>query len=392
MEITALLKKDIQDFIDANLTVDIKKLALQKNPFPEVSYQAILNQIVAKNKAKNKLPTWFSTKNIYYPSKISIEQTSSEKTAEYKANTISGKILFDASGGFGVDDYYFAKNFDAVIHCELNTELSSIVTHNFKQLKTKNITCVTGNSTDILKKTTQPIDCIYIDPSRRNEKKGKVFMLADCEPNVPELLPFYFNYTNRLLIKTAPILDIKAALLELQFVSKIHIVAVENEVKELLWYIEKNYTGNIKIITTNIEKNVTESCEFNLQSNDVATFSKPLQYLYEPNVALLKSGKFNEISTLFKVHKLHQHSHLYTATNIVPFQGRKFKINTNILFTKESIKKYIVGQKMNVATRNFPLKPEELKKKYKITDGGTVFAFFTTNSTNEKIVLLCEKI
>ncbi|MEZ4853736.1 class I SAM-dependent methyltransferase [Flavobacterium sp.] len=392
MEITALLKKDIQNFIDANLKVDIKKLALQKNPFPEISYQAILNQIVAKNKAKNKLPTWFSSKNIYYPSKISVEQTSSEKTAQYKATLVSGKTLLDASGGFGVDDYYFAKKFDAVIHCELNTELSSIVAYNFKQLKTKNITCVTGNSTNILKNISQAIDCIYIDPSRRNEKKGKVFMLTDCEPNVPELLPFYFNYTNTLLVKTAPILDIKAALLELQFVSKIHIVAVENEVKELLWLIEKEYLGNIKLIATNIEKEATESCEFNLKSNDVATFSKPLKYLYEPNAALLKSGKFNEISTLFKVHKLHQHSHLYTATNIVPFQGRKFKINTNILFTKESIKKYIVGQKMNVATRNFPLKPEELKKKYKITDGGTVFAFFTTNSTNEKIVLLCEKI
>ena len=36
--------------------------------------------------------------------------------------------------------------------------------------------------------------------TERNETKGKVFMLKDCMPNVPELLSTYFEYTSNILI------------------------------------------------------------------------------------------------------------------------------------------------------------------------------------------------
>ncbi|MBP6587799.1 MAG: class I SAM-dependent methyltransferase, partial [Flavobacterium sp.] len=126
---------EIQQFINANVDINIAKLALQKNPFPEMEWIAILNQIEAKTKARLKLPTWFATSNIVYPSKISVEQTSSEKTASYKASLISGESLIDLTGGFGVDDFYFAKKIKKVVHCEINPELSQIAQHNFEQLK-----------------------------------------------------------------------------------------------------------------------------------------------------------------------------------------------------------------------------------------------------------------
>ena len=124
---------DIQEFITRNSGADIKKLALQKNPFPETDWILILNQIEAKAKAKEKLPTWFSAENIIYPSKISVEQTSSEKTAAYKASLINGKSIIDLTGGFGVDDYYFSKKFETIAHCEINPDLSEIVKHNYEQ-------------------------------------------------------------------------------------------------------------------------------------------------------------------------------------------------------------------------------------------------------------------
>ncbi len=137
-----------------------------------------INQIIVKKKAKDKLPTWFSNENIIYPEKISIEQTSSETTAKYKASLVSGEKLIDCTGGFGIDDYYFSIQFKTVIHCELNEGLSQIVQHNFEVLKASNIECYQGDSTEILEQLNQKFDCIYIDPSRRNEAKGKVFMLA----------------------------------------------------------------------------------------------------------------------------------------------------------------------------------------------------------------------
>ena len=392
MNLELLLQTEIQDFINKNLNEDSSKLALKKNPFPEVNYSVLINQIIAKKKAKDKLSTWFLTKNIIFPEKISIEQTSSETTAKYKATLVSGDKLIDCTGGFGIDDYYFSKQFQSVIHCELNADLSQIVKHNFKVLKATNIECYQGDSTEILEQLNQKFDCIYIDPSRRNDAKGKVFMLADCLPNVVDLQDFYYQYTNTILIKTAPILDLHAGLLELKNVSEIHIVAVDNEVKELLWKIEKNFDKSPEIIAVNLEKEKQTIIKIKSSKSYFATYSVPKKYLYEPNAALMKSGGFEAISELFAVGKLHQHSHLYTSDEVIDFPGRKFIIDVIVPFQKKEILQYIQGKKMNVSARNFPIKPEEIKKKYKISDGGTIFAFFTTNMNNEKIILLCTKL
>ena len=392
MDFSKILQPKIQKFISENGPVNINQLALKKNPFPEIPFTILLNQIAAKQKAKDKLPTWFHTNNIIYPEKLSIEQTSSEITAKYKASLLSGTSLIDLTGGFGVDDYYFSKVVEKVIHCEINTELSEIVKHNCKQLQVNNIECFSGDSAVQLKDLNQKFDTIYIDPSRRNDAKGKVFMLADCLPNVADLQDFYFNYSNKILVKTAPILDIQAGLNELKNVKKIHIVAVENEVKELLWEIEKNWNSIPVVTTINFEKNKVFQNEIPLESNQNATYSLPKKYLYEPDASLMKSGRFEAISSIFSVDKLHQHSHLYTSDLLQPFSGRSFQIISEVPYQKNEIKAHLLNKKMNVTTRNFPLKVDEIKKKHKISDGGTIFAFFTTNLNNEKIVLLCEKI
>ncbi|TRX35135.1 class I SAM-dependent methyltransferase [Flavobacterium sp. ZT3R18] len=387
-----ILNPKIQEFINLNIGVAISKLALQKNPFPTVEWVSILNQIAAKTKAKEKLPTWFSTSNIIYPSKISVEQTSSEKTAAYKASIVSGENLIDLTGGFGIDDYYFSKKAKKVVHCEINTELSEIVKHNFKQLNTENITCHAGDSLATLNTLDLKWDWIYIDPSRRNDAKGKVFMLKDCQPNVPEHLDLYFTKSDAVLVKTAPILDITAGLSELQHVKAIHIVAVDNEVKELLWELNKGYIGNVKIKTISIAKERTETFDFILNEySEIPTYSLPQKYLYEPNSSIMKSGGFDEVGSFYKLNKLHKHSHLYTSDNLISFPGRIFKIENSIVYSKIEMKLFLENQKANVTTRNFPETVENIRKKWKIKEGGNLYCFFTTDENNNKIVLICSK-
>lgn len=392
MELQHLLHSEIQSFISENLGSDSATLALKKNPFPNVNYASIINQISSKKKAKDKLPTWFSSDNIIYPEKISLEQTSSESTAKYKASLVSGEKLIDCSGGFGIDSYYFSKQFQSVAHCELDTKLSTLVNHNFSTLHCTNITCHQGDSTEILKQLNQKFDCIYVDPSRRNEVKGKVFLLADCLPNVVELHDFYFQFTDTLLIKTAPMLDLHAGLLELKNVSEIHIVAVDNEVKEVLWKLEKNATQTPIVFAVNIEKGTTTTTKIDWNQSYQAQLSLPKKYLFEPNAALMKSGGFEAISELFGAGKLHLNTHLYTSEKLIDFPGRTFRIEQCVPYQKKEIAQLILQKKLNVSTRNFPLKPDEIKKKHKISDGGNLYAFFTTNVKNEKIVLLCTKI
>ncbi|NBL65100.1 class I SAM-dependent methyltransferase [Flavobacterium sp. NST-5] len=384
---------EIRQFINDNLNEDFNRLALKKNPFPEYDWKEILNQIAAKSKAKTKLPTWFENNAVIFPSKISVEQTSSEKTAAFKASLICGDSLIDLTGGFGVDDFYFAKNFKNVVHCEINPELSAIVKHNFEILKAENIQCETGDSLAILHKLNRKFSWIYIDPSRRNDAKGKVFLLEECLPNVPFLQSEYFRYADNILIKTAPILDISAGINELKNVAKIHVVALENEVKELLWEIQKDYHNSIEIKTVNLQKNKPETFNYLWKLEPKILLSKPLTYLYEPNHAILKSGGFDFLIERFNVKKLHQHSHLFTSETLVEdFPGRKFKVENVFPYNKKMMKENIADKNANVATRNFPESVENLRKKWKIKDGGNSYVFFSTNLKNEKIVLLCQKI
>ena len=389
----SILNKNIQEFITQNTGVSISKLALQKNPFPEIDWIAVLNQIEARTKAKDKLPTWFSTENIIYPSKVSVEQTSSEKTADYKASLISGKSLIDLTGGFGVDDYYFSKKFNVVAHCEINEDLSNIVKHNFEQLKISNCDFYAADSATILDKSEVNWDWIYIDPSRRNDAKGKVFMLKDCLPNVPESLDFYFEKSNSILIKTAPLLDISAGLSELKFVKNIHIIALENEVKELLFEIHNQYKGSITLKTANILKDKIETFDFVLDDEmDFMPYELPKKYIYEPNSAIMKSGGFDEVSSIFKIGKLHKHSHLYTSNELIDFPGRAFEIEKVIPYNKNDMKTELVNEQANITTRNFPETVENIRKKWKIKNGGNKYCFFTTDKNDNKIVLICRKI
>lgn len=239
----AILHPEVQQFISDNLTADISKLLFKGSPFTDITIQELATQIISKKKSESKLSNWFNTDNIYYPPKVNIEQTSSEITAEYKASLISGNSIIDITGGFGVDCFFFAKNFNHVTHCELNTNLSTIVNSNYQQLKINNIKTFSGNGLEFLKNSIQKFDWIYIDPSRRDKSDKKVFLLKDCLPNVPKNLELLFSKTNTILIKNSPILDISKTIDELKFVKEIHIVAIANEVKELLFILEKNFNN-----------------------------------------------------------------------------------------------------------------------------------------------------
>lgn len=390
----AILDPKIQEFINQNINSDLANLALKGIPFDNNLKQDIITQIESKKKCEKKLPTWFNTPNIYFPSKLNIEQTSSEVTAQYKSNLISGKSIIDITGGFGVDCYYFSKKVDTVIHCDLNVSLSEIVEKNTSKLKVNNITFHANDGLEVLKTIGKKVDWIYIDPSRRNDIKGKVFLLKDCLPNVPENLDMLFQYSKNIMIKTSPILDITSGISELQNVKHIHCVAVNNEVKELLWILEKDFSNEIEIKTINITNKDTQRFNFTLKNEleTTPTYSQPLNYLYEPNTAILKSGAFNSIAGIKNIYKLHKHSHLYTSNDLIQFPGRRFKIIKTIAYNKKSYKKEINLNQANITTRNFSETVAQIRNKFKIKDGGKNYLFFTTILENSKTIISSVKI
>ncbi len=388
-----ILDKEVQKYIieQSNSTIDLSTLILAGSPFKGIKVQELAQQIQGRRKAKTKLPTWYATDHIFYPPTLNLEQTSSEKTALYKSKLIAGDSLIDLTGGFGIDDYYFSKQVKKVIHCELNIELSRITAYNTKILKQNNIETVSGDSLETLKNLTN-VDWIYADPSRRHDSKGKVFFLEDCLPNIPDHLGLLFSKSDQVLLKTSPLLDLHIGIKALSHVKDIHIVAVDNDVKELVWVLDQNYSGDIKITTVNIGKTGNQEFSFlpKNEAEQLVNMSLPQKYLYEPNAAILKSGGFLSIASAFDLNKLHVNSHLYTSNKLVDFPGRKFEIISSHPYQKKELSKLGIT-KANITTRNFSDSVSNIRKKFKIKDGGDQYLFFTTDLNGKKKVLLCKK-
>lgn len=383
-----LLDPKVQEYIQG-FTGDITKLAFAGSPFPNIPTQVLLEQISSREQIKTKLPTWYKTPNIYYPPKLNLEQTSSEITARHKTKYIQAEHIADLTGGFGIDTYYLAQLAKKLTYFEKDEGLSRIAAHNFRALATHNIEVVKGDS---LTSLTGQYDLIYADPARRNLNKKRVFLLSDCLPDIPSNLNKIFAHTDVLVLKTSPMLDITQGLKEFQYVGCIHCVAIENEVKELLWFIySRPIKDEIRLFTFNYTKDKVQFFESSIEDTSEIEYSTPLTYLYEPNAAILKSGGFNILARDYSIKKLAPHSHLYTSDKKIEFPGRSFKIMKYVSYNKQQMKA-LKNKKANVSMRNFTESVAQIRKKWKIKEGGLDYLFFTRTEKNSHIVIFCKKI
>ena len=389
-----ILKTGVQHFIENNYNTDIVSVLLSKPHFPLISQKELVQQLQGRKKSREKLPTWFKTPGIYYPEKVQLEQTSSERTAQYKAALISGNRVADLTGGFGVDTYFFSQKIPHLTHCEIDPELHEIVRHNAQVLGMTNIDFRCEDGIEFLRNSQTKFDWVYLDPSRRDNSKNRVFQLSDCAPEVSTHRKLLLTKSEAVMIKTSPLLDLSSGIEELQQVDEIHVVALNNEVKELLWILRDGATPeDIRIKTANLLKGQNQFFEFKRmdERNALSSYAEPSTYLYEPNSAILKAGGFKILCEAFGVEKLHEHSHLYTSDTLLPFPGRVFKIDKILSANKKSLSA-IKGTKANVSTRNFPESVAQIRKKFKLKDGGEIYLFFTTNKDGQHIVIQCSKI
>lgn len=370
-----ILTQEFQDYLKIIEQEDFKSIGLKKSLFDGISSAEIAQQLKGIQLAKHKLPTLYSTKNIYFPPSINLEQASSEAAANYKSSLVKGKTLIDLTAGFGIDTMAFAKNFEKVYHIEQNPELSEIVQHN-AQILAPNLETYTGTFQSFFETNPESkFDVIYLDPARRNSS-GRKFILEDLEPNILEWMPTFFEKSNKIIIKLSPLLDITSTLQQIDSISEIHIVALKNEVKDFLLIIDKNCsTKNPLIKAINLESNQPEfSFNFEDEYNSNANFGTVQQYIYEPNVAILKTGAFKLLSEKFNLHKLHQNTHLYTSNELLnEFPGKIYSVEKHINHPK----KEIIKSKANLLVKNYNQAIDIVKKKFKITDGGETTLIFT---------------
>ncbi len=339
----------------------VANLALQRNKYKHLTddeWHWFLQQVEGKERTADKLPTFAAIEDWWYPVRLSCEQCSSELAARHKASLVSGDTMVDLTGGYGVDTYFLSENFEHTDYVEQNAELCRIATHNFAH---KPISIHNTSAEEFIASAGQ-YDLIYLDPARRDSHGGKVFRLEDCTPNVRELLPTLLVHGKRLMIKLSPMLDLTQAVTSLSQVTwDIYVVAIKNEVKELL--LLSGGTGQIAAIDLDKKDQAFVFTKEEEQNSVISIQPSVFSFLYEPNAAILKAGAYKLIAERFNLHKLDVNTHLYVSETLLPnFPGRVWRITE-----KQDLKQ------ANVLCRNYPLTPEQLKKKMHLRDGGTAF-------------------
>lgn len=379
-----LLTAEAKLFIQENLDKDVAELALKTHGKHD-SMGFLLQQIRSRQKAKQKIPSWYANADILFPQPLSVEQASSELTARYKANLISAATLFDMTGGMGLDASSFATSFEQVYYCDRSEDLARTFSYNCEVLGLKNITSIVGDSISQLKRLGQKFDVVYVDPARRKEDQ-RVFQFEDCEPNLLEIGPLLFDYTSEILIKASPMVDIKLALKQLQNVSQVHVVAVNNECKEVLFVQDKKSVRRTEIISTDLRQDFTLSFDYKEEHETVVEYGDVGKYLYIPNVAISKAGAFNTVASRYGLQKMSRNTHLYSSARFVKgFPGRVIQTQEVLEYSKRTMR-YYHGEKMNVLVRNFALSVANLRKKWSIKDGGEKYLIAFTDHLNKKRV------
>ncbi|MEM8567018.1 MAG: RsmD family RNA methyltransferase [Bacteroidota bacterium] len=392
--IDKLLSQKIQSFILEHENEDPFQLSLKYKEVNGVPIRLISEQIAGRQKAKSKLPTWGKTKGIVYPPKLSMEQCSSEVAAMYKASIVNGNSFVDLTGGAGVDSWALSQSFEKGHYVEQDEDLAILAELNLSVLKRQNVEVHNSTAEDYLNSVSGNVDCIYIDPARRDENQNRVFRLEDCTPNVIQLLPQLKGKGDQFLIKTSPMMDIDLAISSLERVDEVHVVAIENDCKEVLYLISKTQGKDVKLSMVNFKKGQMERLDSTIREigTSHAGFSKPLKYMYEPNAAILKAGAFAFVSEKFSVKKLHKHTHLYTSSQLLPeFPGRVFIIEQLLPYSKKEIKRAIPNGKANISTRNFRDDVATMRKKTGIKDGGELYLFGFTDINEIQRVALCTR-
>ena len=393
------------DFIREHADDDVRQLALRGSKMSEVDLSYALEQIAGRQKAHTKLPSWASIDGIVYPPHLSMEQCSSESTARYKAS-IAGKgaLIVDLTAGFGVDMAFIAQGFQKAVHVERQPQLCAISSENYNVLGLNHIEVVCGDGVEYLH-TMNHADLLFIDPARRDEHGGRTYGIADCTPNVLEMLDEMLEKADRVMIKLSPMLDWRKAVADLGKVNDVHIISVDNECKELLLAVNSEERGknsaspSLRVVCVNLLSDGNKECfefdGYHASPSSSAFHFSPFdsRFLYEPNASIMKAGCFGLLEQRFGVMQLDKNSHLFVSDKeVIGFPGREFLIEKRTSMNKRELKAALADiDKANITVRNFPMSVAELRKRLKLKEGGEVYIFATTIANEGHQLLVCRK-
>lgn len=373
-EFYSFLRKNAdKDFAALLLSKEGRTLDAEKKKFASL-------QIRCRRKFKNKLIPLIENERFLFPDLLVAEQSSNYEVAMFNASVV-GHIhsLIDLTAGLGVDSIAFSTVAGKVTAVERDGWRSEILRHNLEALNITNVEVIHGDAETFIKEFDGKVDVIYIDPARRDSKGNKKFRLEDCEPDILKLVSDVSHKCGRLLIKSSPLLDITEIFRLIPETSAVRVVEYKRECKEVLIEVSFHWEAKTEPFIESVD--LSEGKTFRMNLSDVVSEigcledSKELPkegFIYEPGPALMKSGLQDSYAGRFqKMKKLDKNTHLYFSEDEEKdFQGRVFEILG--IAAKKDLKD-LKGKHLNVITRNYPEKAENINLKYKFITGGDIF-------------------
>lgn len=431
-----LTDKDLQ-FIKENINTPASTLSLSKKRPACVDFALCLKCIEGNQKMRKKVPLWAANLSLIYPYPLSLEQCSSQLTAEYKASLVSkifnstlpdksssihfgdsfAILVADITGGMGVDSYFLSRVANGLLYMERDEQLCEAAENNFPALGAENITVRNVTSTvETVEKEVKlfaagfgrsKVNIIYADPARRSKTGSKVIMLEDYEPDILSLNAKLLNLADYLLVKVSPMADIKMYLQKLSNVVTVYVISVDNECKELLFLMKagcstepddvpvtvvcldsrqsfKEAGGTDEFTFTYRQENNTGSLVAYLTATDALP-----KYIYEPDKAILKAGAFKTIGMQYGLKKIAPSTHLYCGDAAVDFPGKRFTIIEEYEFGKKAFKE--IAKKYpaaSVTARNLPVDSNRLKKLLCVKESNELHIFAFTDTNNRKKIYI----
>jgi hypothetical protein len=396
---------ELRDFIAAHIADATDRLLLSAHRYPSIDMPEAVAQIEARRQLRTKLPEWYNTPDLIMGGRVPAEQCSSEVTARYKRQLVAGETLADLTGGMGVDLYYMSRGLSAAYYVERQPALCAAARHNFPALGADNITVREGDGLEALADVR--VDTLYLDPARRSADGGRVYDLADCEPDVVTHRRALLEHCRRLVVKISPMADVTRVLQSMPGTVEVHILAVRGECKEVILVLDAAAGLQAEVMSAAALAAVQVTCT-DFRATDTLSYayrwadeaeahslfaSEVGAYLYEPDVSLLKAGPFRSLGQRFGLEKLEVNSHLYTSAQLVPdFPGRIFRVEEVIPFASRTLKTLRRAlPQANITTRNFPLTADQLRARTGLRDGGEVYLFGTTLQGAGPVLVRCRK-
>ena len=356
-----------------------------------IELSAIAEQLKSKELLRRKNSLWLKKKCLV--EKSLLEQSTALKVAQFRATVIKGHTLCDCTGGMGVDTVAFSSSFNSVMYCEIDESRALLFQHNLKVLNINNIDIRVSDSIKLLGSIQKKFDWLFIDPARRNNSGKRFISLEECSPNIIENIDLFLNSSNNIAVKISPAFEIDELLKKIDNISKVFVISLDREVREILFTIEKDvkFDGTEVVIIN--ENTITRH---KVNKNIQLDITNEFKYLYEPDPAIIKARAVDSYGNEFNLKRLSINSQFLISNVLMKeFLGRIFIVVATFAWNRKDTKRYLKENNLTKATiirRNFPLKPEELRKAFKLKEDSNNFLIFTTDSSNKKVVIHAQRI